>query len=326
LLYLGQVMSSKSLVLLSIVIPAYNEQVGLVSFNQELLKQLNQINNYDFEIIYCNDGSTDQTLSQLKSLAAKEQSIQIVSLTRNFGKEIATTAGITRASGSAVITIDADGQHPVDLIPELIKEWESGAKVVIGLRTDNQREGLVKRIGSKIFYKVFNTLTGLPLVAGATDFRLIDEVVQGNFVKLTEHNRITRGLIDWLGYNMVYISFSAKPRLHDQSGYSFGKLFKLSIDSVISMSSSPLYITAYIGAIILPLSFLLGLVMFIDGLIGDPLNWNVTGGAYVTVLILFLIGILMASQGIIGLYLSHIHSETQNRPLYIVDNEASVLK
>lgn len=326
MLYLGQVMTSKSSVLLSVAIPAYNEQAGLTSFNEQLTKQLDQIDGYNFEIIYCNDGSTDQTLAQLKALADTDQRIQIVSLTRNFGKEIATTAGIARATGAAVITMDADGQHPVDLIPKFIEQWESGAKVVVGLRTANKREGLVKRLGSKAFYKIFNRLTGLPLVAGATDFRLIDKVVQTDFVRLTERNRITRGLIDWLGYKRVYVTFSAKPRLYDRSGYSFSKLFKLAIDSVISMSSSPLYVTAYIGAIILPISFLLGLLMLVDGLIGDPLNWNATGSAYVMVLMLFLISILMTSQGVIGLYLSHIHSETQNRPLYVVDNEASVLK
>ncbi len=279
---------------------------------------------FDFEIIYCDDGSTDQTPLRLQAIAATDKAVRVLSLSRNFGKEIATTAGIHAAHGVATVTLDADGQHPVELIPRFIEQWQAGSRVVIGLRTANQREGLIKRLGSRAFYNLFNRVTKLQLMPGATDFRLIDQTVQADFMRMTEHNRITRGLIDWLGYERTYIPFRAKPRLHDKSGYSFGKLCKLAIDSVISLSSSPLYITAYIGAIILPGSILLGVTMFGNWLLGDPLRWHATGSAYLMVVLMFLVGILMMSQGIIGLYLSHIHSETQNRPLYIIDREASV--
>lgn len=309
--------------LLSVVVPLYNEQHGLASFHGALTRQLEQIDTYRFEIIYCNDGSTDQTRQQLQKLAEHDNRVKIISLSRNFGKEMATTAGITQAHGRAVITIDADQQHPVELLPRFIAEWQAGNRVVIGLRTNEQTD-FVKRVGSRWFYRLLNRLTGLPLTAGATDFRLIDQSVQADFLRLTEHNRITRGLIDWLGYERVYINFEIKARIHGSASYSFKKLSKLAIDSFISLSSSPLYITAYIGAAILPVSVLLGLTMVGDALVGDPLNWQVTGGAYVLVLLLFLTGLLLMSQGIIGLYLSHIHSETQNRPLYIIDKDASV--
>ena len=141
---------------------------------------------------------------------------------------------------------------------------------------------------------------------------------------MTERNRITRGLIDWLGYDREYIKFSANPRIAGEAGYSFKKLLKLAIDSTISLSISPLYLSAYIGAFVLPVSTLLGVGMVINALVGDPLNLHATGGAYVLVLVLFLVGILLVSQGIIGLYLSHIHAETQNRPLYIIDKQRSV--
>ncbi|MEK7594942.1 MAG: glycosyltransferase family 2 protein [Patescibacteria group bacterium] len=319
-------MSRKPLSSLTVVVPVYNEQAGLASFHESLIRRIDSLGYFKFDVIYCNDGSTDGSLERLKSLTEHDKRVQILSLTRNFGKEVATTAGINLAKGDGIITIDADGQHPVELIPELINEWHSGAKVVIGLRTDNSTASLIKRSGSTMFYRLFNRLTGLPIVAGGTDFRLIDKVVQADFARLTERNRITRGLIDWLGYQRVYVPFSAKPRLHDDSGYSIKKLFKLAIDSVISMSSSPLYVTAYIGAIVLPLSLLLGLVMAINGLFGDPLGWHATGGAYIIVLMLSLIGVVLMSQGIIGLYLSHIHSESLNRPLYVIDTEASVIK
>ncbi len=317
-------MTTESLDLLSVVVPLYNEQQGLASFHKTLIEQLEQLKDYDFEVIYCNDGSVDETLSQLKALAAGDKKIRIVSLSRNFGKEIATTAGLQQARGRAVVTLDGDGQHPVELIPKFIAQWQAGHPVVIGLRSVNEREGLIKRFGSYWFYWLFNRFTGLTLIPGASDFRLIDETVQADFNRLTEHNRITRGLIDWLGYERVYIEYQVKPRIHGQATYSFKKLCKLGIDSVISLSSSPLYVTAYIGAAVLPISVLLGLSMVTDALVGDPLEWRATGGAYVSVLVLFLIGLLLMSQGIIGLYLSHIHSETQNRPLYIIDKESSV--
>lgn len=308
---------------ISIVVPVYNEAAGLAHFHTSLSEQLKSLSDYDFDIIYCNDGSTDLSRKVLGELAESDSRVKVLSLTRNFGKEMATTAGLHSARGQAVITLDADGQHPVELLPKLIEAWENGAPVVIGLRKSNQREGFTKRFGSKLFYRLFNSLARMQLVAGASDYRLIDASVNDDFKQLTEHNRITRGLIDWLGYDRAYIPFHAKPRLQGEAAYSFRKLFKLAIDSFISLSSSPLYITAYIGAIVLPLSSLLGLVMLLNALVGDPFGWHATGGAYVMVFILFLIGILLMSQGIIGLYLSHIHSETQNRPLYVVNKKDS---
>ena len=311
-------------VLASVVVPVYNEAGGLVEFNSALLGVLEKLTKGSYEVIYCNDGSTDKTADLIQDFHKQNKRIKLVSFSRNFGKEIATTAGINQAIGQAVITIDADGQHPAELIPDFVAKWQAGAKVVIGLRTINQNEGLVKRYGSKLFYKIFNRVTGIKVLPGSSDYRLIDRSVQQEFARMTERSRITRGLIDWLGYDREYIKFKANPRLSGEAGYSFKKLFKLAVDSVISMTKSPLYISAYIGAVILPLSVLVGLFMVIDALLGDPLNLNATGSAYVVVLLLFLVGILLVSQGIIGLYLSHIYTETQNRPLYIVDKQKSV--
>lgn len=316
-------MSESTTLLISIVLPVYDEQDGLTDFHSSLLNELRGLEGYKFEIIYCNDGSRDDSLSHLKAIAIKDDRVRIISLSRNFGKEIATTAGIQHATGRAIITLDSDGQHPVELIGRFLETWKKGSKVVIGLRDSKSHTGLVKNLGSNLFYKIFNRFTGIKLVEGATDFRLIDSAVQRDFIKLTERNRITRGLIDWLGYEKVYIKFSAKPRLIGKPAYSYKKLAKLAVDSLISLSNSPLYATAYIGAVVLPLSILLGLTMIVDKFIGDPFNWHATGGAYVLVLLLFLIGILLMSQGFIGLYLTHIHSETQNRPLYIIDKDSS---
>lgn len=309
---------------MSVVVPVFNESAGLEQFNRQLVKIASAASKDSYEIIYCDDGSSDNSRELLRSFCKSNPKIRLISFSRNFGKEIATTAGIHEAKGQATITIDADGQHPVELIPDFTSSWQSGSKVVIGLRRSNAKEGLVKKTGSKLFHKIFNRLTRIKMVEGSTDFRLIDSSVRQEFARMTERNRITRGLIDWLGYKREYIEFDAKPRLAGEAGYSFKKLSKLAVDSTISMSLSPLYISAYLGAVVLPLSLLIALLMVADALAGDPLNWNATGSAYLVVLILFLVGVLLVSQGIIGLYLSHIYTETQNRPLYIIDRDNSI--
>ena len=307
---------------LSFVVPVYNEHAGLRQFHESLLAVL-KTTAKSYEVIYCDDGSTDGTSELIRRWCEDNRDIKLVKLSRNFGKEIALTAGMHEARGQATIILDADGQHPVKLIPEFIKRWENGSRVVVGVRSSNQKEGLTKRYGSKIFYRLFNRLTGVKLTPGSTDFRLIDSPIRKEFLKMTERNRISRGLIDWLGYEQDYIEFRANPRLKGQAGYSFRKLLKLAVDSIVSLSISPLYISAYLGAIVLPLSVLLGIFMLINLLLGDPANLHATGSAYLIVLVLFLVGVLLVSQGIIGLYLSHIHTETQNRPLYIIDKEGS---
>ncbi|MDB5176219.1 MAG: uncharacterized protein JWM81_1077 [Candidatus Saccharibacteria bacterium] len=307
---------------LSVVVPVHNEAEGITAFHDSLVGIIQHVGAY--EILYCNDGSSDTTMQSLNAIAQANEHVRVLTLTRNFGKEIAISAGIEHARGDAILMLDADGQHPVELIPEFIKSWKAGYKVVTGLRTANQKEGLVKRYGSRLFYSIFRRSTSFDLVAGATDFRLIDQEVRKEFLRLSERSRIVRGLIDWLGYEQHYIPFVANPRLLGKSPYSYRKLSKLAVDSVVSLSSVPLYLTAFMGVIVLPLSVLLGLFMTIEMLIGDPLQLHITGGAFVLVLVLFLVGCVLMSQGIIGLYLAHIHSETQNRPLYVIDNAASV--
>jgi len=317
-------MSTSTDHLVSIVVPVFNESQGLRDFHNSLVAILEEHVKGTYEIVYCNDGSTDDTYTVLEELAKHSHTIRVITLSRNFGKETATTAGIHAAHGKAIIMIDADGQHPVELIPEFIARWNAGSKVVVGVRTKNDQEGIVKHYGSKLFYWLFNRFTDMKLVPGVSDFQLIDASVQQEFRRLSEHNRITRGLIDWLGFPRDYIYFKAKARTAGEPTYSFRKLVKLAVDSIVSLSISPLYITAYIGAVILPLSLLLVLFMLVNFLLGDPFGVHATGGAYLIVLLLFLVSVVMVSQGIIGLYLSHIHTETQNRPLYVIDEAKSV--
>ncbi len=306
---------------LSVVVPLYNEAASLPKLYAELTSVLITLG-LPYEILFVDDGSTDRSLELIREWSKEDKNVRSLQLSRNFGKEIATTAGIHQARGRAIIMLDADGQHPVERIPEFIARWQAGAKVVIGKRTSRQASA-AKLASARLYYALFRKVTGLSLDPDTSDFRLIDQVVQAEFNKLTEHNRITRGLIDWLGYRRAYVPYAEKPREHGTATYSLRKLIKLSIDSTISLSLSPLYITAYIGAVVLPLATLLGLGMVGNWLLGDPLSLRATGGAYLIVLVLFLVGILLVSQGIIGLYLSHIHAETQNRPLYILADPPS---
>lgn len=310
---------------ISIVVPAYNEGSGIVRFHHELLKPALEGTAYRFEIIYVDDGSSDRTLCRLKELAAADPTIRVLSLSRNFGKEIATTAGIYESLGDAVILLDADGQHPPHLIPTFLDRWRGGAQVVIGVRQSNQNEGVMKRWGSRLFYTAFNSSSGAHIVPGSTDFRLIDGVVRKEFVTFTEQKRITRGLIDWLGFQREYIPFNAPPRLAGRASYNTSHMVRLAMNSFVSLSFRPLYAVGWLGAVITALSLIAGLSIFMEQFIlSDPLGLRFTGSALLGIFVSFLVGLVLISQGVLALYLSHIHSHTQNRPLYVINRPNSV--
>ncbi len=308
---------------LSIVVPAYNEQESLGDFSKLLVHELKEVTT-SYEIIVVNDGSSDNTLHVAQTLAAKDKRIRLVNLSRNFGKELATTAGIYYATGDAVIMIDADGQHPPELIKHFVALWKDGYQVVVGVRKTNQKEGFVKRYGSKLFYRLFNATSDVTLIPGTTDYRLIDKVVRDEFIKFTERNRITRGLIDWMGFKRTVIPFDAKERMAGRASYSVSKLVKLALNSFVSLSVAPLYAVGLAGVLITLLSFIFGLFILIEQpILSDPLHLRITGTAMIGVLLLFLVGIIMTAQGLLALYLSHIHVQAQNRPLFIVDKQNS---
>jgi dolichol-phosphate mannosyltransferase len=308
----------------SAVVPVFNEQAGLDEFHKSLVKVLASAGG-TWEIIYCDDGSSDNSAEIIGQLAKKDKRVKLLKLSRNFGKESALSAGIAAASGEAVIMIDGDGQHPVEIIPDFIKAWRRGAQVVVGLRRGDGQLSAGKRLGSWLFYKLFNKLTKQKLIPGSTDFRLIDRAVRREFLKLDETDRITRGLIDWLGFQREFINFTANPRRTGAPGYSFPKLFKLAANSFVSLTLLPLFIFGYLGVFITLAAFGLGLAVIIEQLIlGDPFNWNFTGTSMLGILTLFLVGVILMSQGILSLYISHIHTQSKRRPLYVIDHTNSV--
>lgn len=309
---------------ISFVIPVYNEEKGFRDFyNKLLLPELKQLK-YDYELILVDDGSSDKSLEIIQEIAEKDKHVKVLCFSRNFGKEVALTAGIHEATGDAVMTIDADGQQPPKLIHEFIKKWEEGGEIVIGVRGKYEKHGFIAKLGSKFFYKILRMMGVKDTVPGSTDFRIIDRCVADEYNKLTEHGRITRGLMDWMGFKKVYIDYVYGNRLAGKPSYNFKKLFQLAIDSFVSLSTTPLIIFGWIGVLITIVSFILGIFVIVEEYImADPLQLRLTGTTCLSIFITFLIGLVLTSQAITALYISHIHAETQGRPLYIVDHKNS---
>lgn len=311
--------------LISVIIPVYNEADGIGDFlEKHLLPELEKITKYKTEVILVNDGSTDESLKILQGFADKNKSIKVLALSRNFGKEPALSAGLKYSKGDAAILIDADGQQPPSLIPKFIEAWEEGGEIITGVRDHYTKHGLIPRLGSKLFYKLLNSMGNKRTVPGSTDFRLLDRVAIDEFNHLTEHNRITRGLIDWMGFNQVNIKYVYGERLAGKPSYNFKKLLKLAVDSFVSLSTTPLVIFGYIGIFITIASFILGVFVIIQQyVLGDPLHLYWNGAVQMSIFITFLVGLVLVSQAITALYISHIHAETQNRPLFIIDKKSS---
>ncbi|MBR6168528.1 glycosyltransferase family 2 protein [Candidatus Saccharibacteria bacterium] len=309
---------------ISFVVPIYNEEKGFRDFyTKMLLPELEKVK-YDYELILVDDGSSDGSLKIIQDLAEKDKRIKVLRFSRNFGKEIALTAGIREAIGNAVLTMDADGQQPPKLIHEFIQKWEEGGEIVIGRRGKFEKHGFIAKLGSKCFYKILRMMGVKDTVPGSTDFRIIDRCVVDEYNKLTEHGRITRGLMDWMGFKKVYIDYTYGNRLAGRPSYNFRKLFQLAINSFVSLSSTPLVLFGWIGAFITVASLILGIFVIIEEFImADPLQLRWTGTTCLSIFITFLIGLVLISQSITALYISHIHAEAQGRPLYIVDHKNS---
>lgn len=304
--------------LVSLVVPVHNE-VGNLEWHHPKIIEFFTKHGLDREVIYVDDGSTDGSLEVIQKFSAKDKTIKYISLSRNFGKEAATSAGIKQSAGDAVIMIDADGQHPVDLIDDFLSKWRNGYDVVVGVRKRNKKEGLVKRFGSRLYNMILSSLTGGNTPPGSTDFRLIDRKVADEFNALTEHNRITRGLIDWLGFKRTYIEFSSPARHSGKAAYSFRKLVGLAMHSFTSQSTKPLQFTGFLGSIVTIVSACLAIFLIIEKYaLSDPLHLAVTNSAILALFISFLVGLVLICQWLLALYVESIHNETQNRPLYII--------
>jgi polyisoprenyl-phosphate glycosyltransferase len=309
--------------LISIVVPAYNEEKNIPLVYKEIKEVFSKLANYDWELIFVDDGSSDDSEIVLAELTSADQRIKSIQFSRNFGKEAATSAGIDAAMGEAVLMIDADLQHPCELIPEFIDNWEKGADVVVGVRNKNKNEGLIKKIGSFIFYKIMNTIGEREITPNATDFRLLDKKVVAEFRRFTERGRMTRGLIDWLGFKRAYIYFDAKERLHGQAGYNPIKLFHLAFNSFIAHSLFPLKFAGYLGMIITITFGITGFLIFVGKYVfQNSLAMSFSGPAQLAILTIFMVGVMLSCLGLVALYVATIQEEVNNRPLYVVRSKS----
>ncbi len=309
--------------IVSIVVPVYNEQDNIRSFYLKLSELVKSLPPRDsFEVIFINDGSSDRTQEMIGEISTNDSRVRYLEFSRNFGKEIATSAGLHYASGDAVIMLDCDLQHPVELIPEFLRKWRAGADVVVGLRKSNHKAPWFRRMGSYFYYKILNAISDCNMQHGSTDYRLIDRKVVTEFRRFGEHNRMTRSLIDWLGFRRDFVEFDAPARANGNPSYSISRLISLAISGFISNSLTPLRAAGYLGAIITLLSGLAGLYVIIGRyILHEPFTSSFSGSAQLAILIVFLVGIILGAQGIVGLYIASIHYEVLNKPMYIIRDE-----
>lgn len=300
---------------LSIVAPAYNEERNLPAFLAAIMPVLEGIGE-TFELVFVNDGSRDGTLGMLAAASSQDPRIKVVGLARNFGKDIALSAGLAHATGRAVIPIDCDLQHPVELIPQFVAKWREGFDMVIGVRTKRDEEGFVRRNLSRTYYKVMRAMTSVEIPPNAGDFRLLDRKIVDVINKMPERHRFMKGIFAWPGFKVASIDFQANVRANaTRSTWSFFKLWRFALDGLFSFSTAPLKLWTYIGALSAAGAFFYLLITVIQ-----KLFWGITVPGYASLLIvlLFFNGLLLISNGIQGEYIARIFEEVKGRPLYVV--------
>ena len=307
--------------LITVIVPIYNEAPNLHLLHNTLCSVTDQLP-YTFEFVFIDDGSRDDSVRRLNVLAARDPRVRVLEFARNFGKEAAISAGLHAAHGDAAIMIDGDLQHPPELIGEFIEKWQAGADVVVGVRRYHKSESWFKKFSSHMFYSLLGMISHTAITPHATDFRLIDRRVINAFAELTERSRITRGLIDWLGFKRDYVHFQAAPRRFGARAYSYRKLFGLAMHSFTSFSMLPLKLAGYLGIVLIFTAGPLGLFVYIEKyLMSDPMQLQFTGTAMLALMLLFSVGVILACLGLVAMYIARIHTEVINRPLYVVRSQ-----
>ena len=304
-----------ALPVISIVAPAYNEERNIHAFLAAMIPVLESIGE-TFEIIFVNDGSRDNTLAMLAAAASQDPRIKVVGLARNFGKDIALSAGLTYATGQAIIPIDCDLQHPPELIPQFVAKWREGYDMVLGVRSKRDEEGWLRRTLSQTYYKVMRMMTSVEIPPNAGDFRLIDRKILDVINKMPERHRFMKGIFAWPGFKVTSIPFQANVRANDtRTSWSFFTLWKFALDGLFSFSTAPLKLWTYIGALSAGGAFLYLLITIIQ-----KLFWGIAVPGYASLLIvlLFFNGLLLISNGIQGEYIARIFEEVKGRPLFVV--------
>lgn len=300
---------------ISVIVPCYNEEESLPFFYKEMVKVMDEMNDFSFEIIGINDGSSDNTLKELKNLANKDNRVKYISFSRNFGKEAAIYAGLENSKGEYVVMMDADLQDPPKLLPEMMKYIkEEGYDSVATRRVTRKGEPPVRSFFARMFYKIMNKISKTEIVDGARDYRLMTRQFVNSLLELSEYNRFSKGLFGWVGYNTKWIEFENVERVAGETKWSFWKLLIYSIEGIVAFSTAPLAIAALMGILFCIIAFIFIVVIVVRTLaFGDP----VSGWPSTICVILLLGGIQLLCVGILGEYLAKTYLETKKRPIYI---------
>lgn len=302
---------------LSVIVPAYNEREMAELFLARVLPAVKQCTD-DFEFIFVNDGSTDNTLARLKAAAHEHPFVKIVSLSRNFGKEAAVTAGLENALGDAVIIMDADLQDPPDLIPLFWEKFQQGFENVYGVRTDRGADSFLKRATAQAFYKIYNLLADTPLPYNAGDCRLLSRRAVNAVLALPERERFMKGLFSWVGYKSAAVPFCRAPRAAGKSKWNYWRLWNFALNGLTASTTVPLKLWTYFGMLVSLFAFIFAAWTAYKKIMwGNP----VSGYTSLMVVILFFSGVQLITLGVIGEYLSRIFIEVKRRPAYLVDEK-----
>lgn len=303
---------------ISIIIPAYNEEKNLTAIHQKLQNIFSNLSNYSYEIIFVNDGSKDNTQEKLEELASEFYEVKFIEFSRNFGGQVALKAGLDNACGDAAITLDADLQHPPELIPEMISKWENGCDIINMTRTYSTNTSLFKRKSSDYFYLILSKISDIEMKKGESDFKLIDKSVLKVIKRFNEDSLFLRGLYRWIGFKQIYIQYESAERNAGETNYNSTKLFRLAISGITSFSEKPLHIATYLGILFTVLSVVFFTFDVVTSLI---YNRAISGWSSIIVAIVFFGGMQMSILGIIGLYIGKVFKQVKDRPSYIVRNK-----
>lgn len=301
---------------ITIIIPAYNEEMVIEECYRRIRLNLEKIKNYNYEMIFINDGSKDKTLEFLEEIAKNDKNVKVISFSRNFGHQVAVEAGLKEISGDVVLIIDADLQDPPELIHDMLNLWEKGNDIVYGKRTKRDGENIFKLFSAKMFYKILNKISDVYIPLNVGDFRLVDRKVIDVINQLPEHNKFFRGLFSWVGYKQVPYEYERKERFAGKTKYSFKKMLKLALDGIIGFSVKPLRIIGAIGIGSIVISFLLFIYTIL--LCVYKLKTISIETMIILIAITFFFGIQMVAIWIISEYIGRIYDEAKQRPSYII--------
>ncbi|HXU94375.1 MAG TPA: glycosyltransferase family 2 protein [Gallionella sp.] len=315
-IHLPQGAASRSASLISVIVPAYNEAEVLPEFHRRLSQTLSELD-LDSEIIYVNDGSKDATVIILHALQKKDPRVTIVDLSRNFGKEIAMTAGIDHASGDAVVVIDADLQDPPELIHELVRHWRDGYDDVYAKRASRDGESFMKRATAHLFYRLLHALSNVDIPPDTGDYRLLSRRAVDSLKQLKEQHRFMKGLFNWVGFERKEVLYHRDPRSAGKSKWNYWRLWNFALEGITSHSTAPLRIASYLGFFVAFCAFVYAVYMAYDKLAHGN---AVAGYPSLIVTMLFLGGVQLITLGIIGEYLGRMFDESKRRPLYFIKN------